>query len=65
MVWLNLQAHGYGNNLMKEQKYELTYHNDHEVTRDQSELPRCMIADNTEQLNSLFELYSNSQMTNN
>ena len=33
-VWLNLAAHGYGNNLMKEVRGEVTYSNDPVVMRD-------------------------------
>jgi hypothetical protein len=35
-VWLNLAAHGYGNNLMKDVRGEVTYDNDPLVVRDQS-----------------------------
>jgi hypothetical protein len=46
-VWLNLAAHGFGNNLMKEVRGETTFENDPTVVRDQSKLPRSLIADNT------------------
>lgn len=63
-VWLNLQAHGYGNNLMKEVRGETTYENDPLVTKDQDKLPRSLIADNTEQLEMLFNLQSEDQNSN-
>ena len=33
-VWLNLAAHGYGGNLMRQVRGEVTYENDPHVVRD-------------------------------
>jgi hypothetical protein len=35
-VWLNLHAIGYGNNLLREVRKDVSYESDPEVTRDQS-----------------------------
>jgi hypothetical protein len=63
-VWLNLAAHGYGNNLMRDVRGEVTYENDPIVVREQSQLPRSVIAENTAQLEMLFNLESDDQQAN-
>jgi|LauGreDrversion4_2_1035121.scaffolds.fasta_scaffold31605_1 hypothetical protein len=63
-VWLNLAAHGYGNNLMRDVRGEVTYDNDPIVVREQSQLPRSVIAESTAQLEMLFNLESDDQQAN-
>jgi len=55
-IWKNLQAHEIGYDLNPEPRNALTYKNDDNVTRDQSILPRCQIANNPELLEVLFKL---------
>lgn len=55
-VWKNLQAHDVGHDLLPEPRHALDYKNDQNVTRDQSILPRCQIANNSELLEVLFSL---------
>jgi hypothetical protein len=63
-VWLNLAAHGYGNNLMRDVRGEVNYDNDPIVVREQSQLPRSVIAESTAQLEMLFNLESDDQQAN-
>ena len=55
-VWENLEAHGIGIDLHPDPKTDHDYKNDDNVTRDQSILPRCQIANNPELLEVLFKL---------
>jgi hypothetical protein len=55
IVWQNLQAHGIGNNLLPEEQ-DINFNNDLNLTRDQTTLPRCQVANNSEQLDLLFNL---------
>jgi len=63
-VWLNLAAHGYGNNLMRDVRGEVTYDTDPIVVREQAQLPRSVIAESTAQLEMLFNLESDDQQAN-
>lgn len=45
-VWLNLTQHEVGRDLLPCPKKELTYQNDVNVVRDQTELPRYLISSN-------------------
>ncbi len=56
VVWGNLQAFGFGNDLTKEVRGEITYSNDPNLTVDQNTLPRSLIAENLEYLERLFSL---------
>lgn len=56
VVWGNLQAFGFGNDLTKEVRGEITYSNDPNLTVDQNTLPRSLIAENLDYLEKLFSL---------
>jgi hypothetical protein len=58
VVWGNLQAFGFGNDLTKEVRGEITYSNDPNLTVDQNTLPRSLIAENLEYLISSLKTNS-------
>jgi hypothetical protein len=55
-VWQNLTQHEIGKDLLPCPKKELTYENDVNVVRDQTELPRYLISSSAETLDFLFNL---------
>lgn len=55
-VWQNLIQHEIGRDLFPCPKKELTYENDVNVVRDQTELPRYLISSNLQTLDFLFTL---------
>ena len=56
VVWGNLQAFGYNNDLTPEVRGEITYLNDPNLTVDEKNLPRCNISENIQYLEKLFSI---------